>query len=296
MKLNRKQYLMIALSVLAVLGSLFVAFSSNLLFGDIINIQAGFAHSTFFVSLPAIATALTMVTITLYLIRVYKHPHAVKSMMRLYSIILMVFNFIGVIGVILSAVIVYKNMFGNNPFPGYLILFLLLNLLFLAVGVLGFLYSRKLKEDEEKVKINFKYVMKTVGWVLFILLTFNRFGTLLVAPSYIYLRNFYMTFPFYIWLSVPLYLGVVVILNMLEIIDKKKTLLMTIIGLGINVALFIYIVIMASNDSSFIAAVSQTMPVDRMTSKPIEVLIHLLSYLGVGAVLLIKSLKKDKAE
>lgn len=290
----KKKYIIISLSVIAVLGSLFTAFATNMFLADIINIQAGFAHATFFTTLPAIGLALSFVLATLYFIRAYKHPNAVKKITKLYSILLVVFNFIGVLGSVLAASITYHNLFSPVPFPGYLFIFMILNLLLGACGVLGLLNLKKIKDDEEKININFKYVLKTIGWTFFILLTFNRFGTLLMMPLYVYVRNLYMTFPFYIWLLTPLFFGVLEVLFILEVVNKKKLFLLSIIGLGANVALFAYIAVVGMNNSAFIASLSQAMPVERMTSKPLEMLIHLLSYLGVGSVLIVQAKKKPK--
>ena len=289
-----KRNIVIALCVLALGGSLFTAFASNLFFGDIVNISAGFAHSTLFVTLPAVGVALSFVLGTLYLIRVYKHPDCVKRISRLYAILLAAFNCVGLLGCILAGAITYKTFVGPNPFPGYLIIFMILNLLLCAAGVCGFLYSRKLQDDEGKVEIKFLYVLKTIGWVLFILLAYNRFGTFLMMPAYVYLRNLYMTFPYYLWLLVPLCLGVLQVLYILGIVDKKKLFLLAVIVSGVNLCLFVYTVIIAANNSAFIASISQTMPLDRLASKPLEVLIHILSYLGVGAALIVQAKKQDK--
>ena len=53
---------------------------------------------------------------------------------------------------------------------------------------------------------------------------------------------------------------------------------------------------MGMNDSAFISSVSQVMPLERMASKPLEMLIQLLSYLGVGAALIVQALKGKKVE
>ena len=92
----------------------------------------------------------------------------------------------------------------------------------------------------------------------------------------------------------PMYLGVVEVLYILEVVDKKKLFLFGIIGAGVNVALFAYTAIIGIQDTAFIASLSQTMPVERMTSKPLEMLIHLLAYLGMAAVMIVQAKKKEK--
>ena len=291
----KRKYLIIALALITIVGSLFMALGSNMFFDDIFNIAVEISHSTLFVSLPAMSVAIFFVMAVLYILRAYKHPNCIKRLSRLYAIILMVISLIGIIGAVLAGVNVYGTFVGSHPFPGYLIIFMILNIILLAGGVVGFVFSRKIKEDTDKVKINFLYVLKTIGWFLFICLVFNRFGMLLGAPTYIYLRNLYQTFPFYIYLLVPLFLGVLEVMFILKLLDKKKLFVLGIVGIAVNVVLFAYIAIMGVNDTAFISSLSQAMPLERMASKPLEILIHVLSYAGVGAAIMVQS-KKVKDE
>ena len=287
-----KKYFIICLILDAIIGSLFTVLAVNMFLGDIINIQAGFEHATLFATLPAISMSLSFVLLTLYLVRTYQHLDCFKRISRLYAIILIALNVLGLIGCVLSAAITYKTLASANPFTGYLIVFMLLNILLIAGGVVGLIFLKKVKDDEGKIKINFLYVLKTIGWVFFILLTFDRFGTFLGMPSYIYLRNLYMTFPFYLWLLVPLFLGTIKVLSVLEILNKKNFLLLVIIGLGVNVVLFGYTAIMGSMNTTFVASLSPALPIERMISKPIEVIIHFLSYSVVGVLLILQNRKK----
>ena len=289
--MNNKKIIIISLIVLTVLGSLFTALASNMLFDDLFNVGAGMANSTLFVSLPAVSVASVFVMVVLLMLRTYKRPDCAKRISRLYYIITIVLGGIGVLGVILSAAVVYKNFFGKHPFPGYLMIFLILNLLIIASGVFGLRLAKKMPEDTGRIKVNFLHVLKTIGWVMFIGMVFNRFGMLLGAPSYIYLRNLHQTFPFYLYLLMPLFLGVVEVLHILQLVDRKKLIIMAIVGLGLNVVFFAYIAIMGLNDTAFVSSLSQAMPLERMASKPVELPIHFLSYAGVAAAILVQNRK-----
>ena len=94
----------------------------------------------------------------------------------------------------------------------------------------------------------------------------------------------------------PLFLGIVKVLNIFDILNKKTTFILSVVALAVNLVLFVVIVILALSDSSFISSVSQAMPLERISSKPFEIIIHFLTYTGVGVMLLIKNLKKDKQE
>ena len=285
----KRKYIIIALALITIVGSLFMALGSNMFFDDIFNIAVEISHSTLFVSLPAMSVAVFFVMAVLYILRAYKRPNCVKRMSRLYAIILIVISAIGLVGAIMAGVNVYGTFVGSHPFPGYLIIFMILNVILLAGGVVGLIFSKKIKDDEDKVKINFLYVLKTIGWFLFICLVFNRFGMLLGAPTYIYLRNLYQTFPFYIYLLVPLFLGVLEAMYILKLLDRKKLFILGIVGIALNVVLFVYIAVMGVNDTAFISSLSQAMPLERMASKPLEILIHFLSYAGVGAAIMVQN-------
>ena len=294
MKTCRPLYLILSLAVLTVLGALFTVLASNMFFADIINMAAGFANATIFVTLPALAISMTLTIAVLWIIRTYRHPDCFRRISKLYLIIVLALNGLGVVGCILSGAVVYGTFVGSQPFPGYLIIFLLLNLALIASGVFGLLRLKKFPEDTNRIKINFLYVLKTIGWFLFIVMVFNRLGTLLGAPAYIYLRNLGKTFPFYVLLLAPLGLGVVIVLNIFGLLNKKQLLIATGAVLGCMFVLWIYSAIMGINDSGFVSSLSQAMPLERMAAKPLEMLIQLLSYLGVGAAILVPALKGKK--
>ncbi|MBO4667723.1 MAG: hypothetical protein J5666_06355 [Bacilli bacterium] len=290
-----KKFSIISLIITTIVGSLFTALGSNMLFDDLFNKDVPFANHTLFVSLPAVSVCVILVMLVLYIIRVYKHPDCQKRISRLYLIIAIVMGVIGVVGAVLGGVKVYGTFTGKHPFPGYLIIFMILNILIIGCAVCGLVFLKKMKEDTGKVKINAKHVFKTIGWFLFISMMFNRLGMLLGASSYIYLRNLYKTFPFYLYLLMPVFLGVLVLMSPFEILDRKKRFILGLVALGLNVCFFGYIALMGINDTAFISSLSQAMPLERMASKPLEILIHFLTYTGVGvAVLVLNKKSKEK--
>ena len=283
----KRNYLIICLICLSVVGALFMALGSNMFFSDIGNIAAG--SSTILVTIPAAAVAMSFVVAILYLARIAKHPDCIKRLSRLYAIILIALNLVGVITNVAGAMMVYGTLVAKNPFPGYTIIFLVLEVLLMTIGVLGLLKAKDMKDDEGKIQIKASYVFKTIGWVLFITLMLNRLGMFLGAPMYVYLRNLYKTFPFYIYLLVPLYLGVLEMLFIFKMVDKKKLYILTFVGLGLNVVLFAYCAIMGVSDTAFISSLSEAMPLERLASKPLEILIHFLAYTGVGVALILQN-------
>ena len=285
---KKKLITLISLIAIAIVGSLFAVLACNMLMDDLFNKGVALSNMTILVSLPAVSVAVMFILATLYLIRTYRHPDCVKRITRLYLILAMVFSFIGVLGSILGGVLTYGTLASKHPFPGYLIIFMIINILILLCAGYGlFFFVKKMKDDEGRIKINFLYVLKTIGWVLFIGMAFSKFGLFLGMPVYVYTRNLYYTFPTYLYLLLPLFLGVIIVLYDLEILKRKATFILGIVSLGLNIAFFAYTVIKGLGDTSYISSISQIYPIDRMASLPIEVIIHFLAYLGVGAAIMV---------
>jgi len=285
----------ICLILVTIVGSLFMMLASNMFFNIVVHVGGGFDPAFVFPVLPAMSVTMAFVLGILYLLRTYRHPDCRRRITRCYSIILAVISLIGLIGAILAGAVFYKNFVGSKPFPGYVLIFLILNLLLVCGSCAIFFLAKRLPQDEGRVKIGFRYVMKTLGWFLFICLLLNRFGTFLTSPSFIYWRNFQLTFPFYLYLLLPVFLGVLVSLHILGIGNRKKLFILGIVALGLNVVFFAYTAIMGINDTGFISSLSQAMPLERVASKPVELPIHFLAYAGVAAAVMVQN-RKPKGE
>ncbi len=284
----------ILLSVITVVGSLFAMLSNNMFFSDIANIAANM--STVPVTVAASGMTGIFVAGFFFVIRFYLHPKTLKRLSRLYLIIAAAFALMGLVGSILSGAVVYKDFLAPTPFKGFCLIFMIMYILILCGCAVGFVFNKKLPEDEDKQVIDVKYVFKTIGWFFFVALVFNRIGNLLTAPFYIYWRIFYMTFPFYLYLLVPIYVGVLVVLVKLDLLDKKQRMITSIVALAVNVVLFAVIAIINMNNTMAISAVSQTMPLERLASKPLEILIHFLAYTAVSLILFLPTVMKKKEQ
>lgn len=283
-----------ALVATALLGSLFAILGANMFFSDIGNIGA-YGPVGMLTTMPALLFAALFPTLFLYLIRYYLRPKTFKRLSRLYVIIAMSLSFLGFLTAILSGVVVYGSFIKPYPFPGYLIVFMVLHAFVLGGGVFALIKLLKLPEDEERFRVNAKHIFKTLGWFLFISLAIERLGLFIASPLYIYWRNFYMTFPFYLFLLVPSFLGAVKVLTLLGYLESKKLrMILSIAGIGVTVALFVAIAIPGVLYTSYVSSVSTAMPMERLGSKPMEILIHLLSNLAVGIILLVQTLKDKK--
>ena len=288
-----KKFLIIALAVIAFFGSLLTFYASNLFFSDVSNFGPGFMNTTLFATLPAMLFGAMLIAAPFYLIRLYKRPKTFKSLSQVYLIIAAVLALFGVIFTILAGVVSYHSFIKPYPFPGYLIIMLILHLCVLGGAVFAFIkFIRPLPEDEEKFKVKPLYILHTFGLYLLVALAYNRFGAFLLMPVYVQWSTFYQTFVYFLFLLIPMALLVLKVLGILEV---KKLFIPTVVVAALNVVLFAVIVAIGANDSTFVSAVSAAAPLERLGSMPMELLIHFVSYLGVSIYYVIKEIKNKKS-
>ena len=118
-----KKYSLCLLGVLTLLGALISTISVNMFFMDLANKGA---HMTILVSIPSWTFTILFVLGILYIIRLQKNPKIFRNISKLYLIIAMSLSFIGLLTSILGGLIEYGSLVSSYPFPGYLILFMVL--------------------------------------------------------------------------------------------------------------------------------------------------------------------------
>ena len=275
-----KKFVIISLAILAIIGSIWTFYASNMFFGDVSNFGAGFMKTTLFVTLPGLLLGAMFVTACLFIARFYQRPNSRKILCRNYLFIAIALATFGIIFTILGAVLNMHSFIKPYPFPGYLIIMLVLHLLIL-VGAAVVLFKKVLKmpDDSEKYKVTVKHVFHTLGLFLLIALAFNRFGAFLLAPVYVQWSTLYKTFVYYLFLLVPMVILAIKLMRILEI--GKNRFLMSLITLVLTVALMVAVLLLGKSDSTFISAVSAAAPLERLGSMPMELFIHFFSYFGV---------------
>ena len=289
-----KKFVIISLAITAIFGSLLTFYASNMFFGDVSNFGAGFSKTTLFVSLSGMLFGAMLIAAPLYIIRLYKRPNTKKRLTRNYLIIAAALAFFGLIFTILGGVVNYHSFVKPYPFPGYLIIMLIIHLCVLAGSIFALIkYVRVMPEDEEKFQVKPLHVLHTIGLYLLIALAFNRFGAFLLMPVYVQWSTLYMTFVYFLFLLVPMALLVIKVLKILEI--GKAYFIPVVVVAACNIVLFAVTAIIGINDSAFVSAVSAAAPLERLGSMPMEILIHFVTYLGVSAYYIILEIKAKKA-
>lgn len=289
-----KKFSLIALAIIAVLGSLMAFVASNLFFTDVPYFGPHIMDTAIFLSFTALLFGAYFVIGAMYIVRSYLKPNIRKKMSKTYLKTTMVLAGLGFVFAILAAVINYNgNFLASAPFPGFIILMMVAHLLVLGGSIFALLKPVKaLPEDTEKFKVGAKHVFFTMGWFLFTALAFNRFGAFLTMPIYVELRNFYQTVFFYLFLLVPMAILVKKVFDVFEL--KLNRFIYVIILFAINLVLFIVVAIIGLNDTTFVSSLSPAMPLERLAAKPVEIIIHFASQFGILLAWLIREIKAKK--
>ena len=289
-----KKFSLIALAIIAVLGSLMAFAASNLFFTDVPYFGPHIMDTAIFLSFTALLFGAYFVIGAMYIVRSYLKPNIRKKMSKTYLKTTMVLAGLGFVFAILAAVINYNgNFLASAPFPGFIILMMVAHLLVLGGSIFALLKPVKaLPEDTEEFKVGAKHVFFTMGWFLFTALAFNRFGAFLTMPIYVELRNFYQTVFFYLFLLVPMAILVKKVFDVFEL--KLNRFIYVIILFAINLALFIVVAIIGLNDTTFVSSLSPAMPLERLAAKPVEIIIHFASQFGILLAWLIREIKAKK--
>ena len=290
-----KKFSLIALAIIAVLGSLVAFAASNLFFTDVPYFGPNIMDTALFASFTVLLFGAYFVMGPMYIVRSYLKPNIRKKMTRTYLITTAVLALFGLIFAILAGVINYKgNFLAPYPFPGFIIVMMVVHFLVLggAIALLVITLTR-MPADTEQFKVGAKHVFFSMGWFLFVALAFNRFGTFLTMPMYVELRNFHLTFLFYLFLLVPM---AILVKKVFDVYEVKFNKFVYVIALfAVNLVLFVAVAIIGMNDTTFVSSLSPAMPLERLAAKPVEIIIHFASQFGILLAWLIREIKAKKA-
>lgn len=279
----KKKYLIIALVIIAFVGSIFAFYCTNLVMAAIANKGTPGFFGGLLLPISAIMLPIEFVLAAFFIVRHYLHPTHLKRMIKVYSITLLSLAGVGLLTVILSGALVYKNMAIAVPFGGGLIIFMLWHLATIAFGLFALLYLRKKVEYDDIYihKTTPKYVFMTILISLLVFYSFNRFGAFLHSPFYCQYRTLDNTYPFYVLICLPMAMLVVIMLYIFGVFNKKGRATIGIFVSGITAALSIFILLQfisrSSKDQSFLAAISPAVPIERLMTFPIDTILNAIT-------------------
>ena len=286
---------LITLGVIAFVGSIIGFVGTNFFMQDVLNKSANM-FSTLLTSLPVLMLGSLLVSAFLYVMRLNKRPKTFKRLTKHYLVVGLVLSGVGLVTAFLAGILTYGSFFKPYPFYGYLIIMIVLFavLIWAAIFLLNKIKNRP--EDEETYKVTAPHVFSTIGWFLFIALVFNRTGAFFAMPFYVQWRTLYITFPFYMYLLCPLFLGVVKVLIDFKILTKGSRLILPMVAGAVQITLFFAVVFIGASDSVMVSAVSPAMPLERLASAPLEIIIHFASMLAVSIILIVQCVRNKNVD
>lgn len=286
---------LITLGVIAFVGSIIGFVGTNFFMQDVLNKSANM-FSTLLTSLPMLMLGSILVSAFLYVMRLNKRPKTFKKLTKHYLIVGLVLSGVGFLTAFLAGILTYGSFFKPYPFYGYLIIMIVLFavLIWAAIYFLNKIKNRP--EDEETFKVTAPHVFSTIGWFLFIALVFNRTGAFFAMPFYVQWRTLHITFPFYFYLLCPLFIGIVKVLIDFKILEKGSRLILPLVAGSVQIILFLVVVFIGVNNSVMVSAVSPAMPLERLASAPLEIIIHFASMLAVSIILVVQSVRNKNVD
>jgi len=281
-------------SVISLLiGSFITFYAGNLACSDLSNMFYGVNDIYFVSSIPLFLVSTYFVVIVLFIIRFYRYPEIGKKLILRYSMIMLVISFIALLSTFIGGVFVYGSLLAPYPFNGYFILMLILNASILALMVFIQLFVRKnMDNDTSDKKVKLHYMVNTTILCILIYMSMYRFGSVLWSPFYIHLRTLYLTWPFYVWVSVPMMLVLHIIFYFL---DMYKNYLISVIYTGLILLLHLIFGLIVSVHVSlfpeFISAISPALPLERLATSPLDTIIGLVGIALIGGYYLVYSIR-----
>lgn len=286
--MNKKPILLFIL--LTILGSIISYNAGNFLISDVGNNAYGYNGLNILATIPGFMFVLELIALSILVIRYYNSNLYRKRTLLLYIRILISFSIIGVIGTITSAIYSYGTLLSINPFPFYLIICLVIHLaIIIGLFIVYFKVKKNMKDDPEKRKITFLYVIYSIFLPGFMFFAYNRFGAILFMFTYVQTSTLYMTWPLYVWLITPMMLLYYIMAVEFDIYKKKSTQVIHLICIGVlNASLGISYLISTAKNSLYISAVSPAFGLDRLATTPIIVNFHFYFMFAVLAICLIR--------
>jgi len=245
-------------------------------------------------TLAMLTIAIEFVVASLFFLRLYLHPTHTHHFLFLYGILMMSFSFVGLVCDILSATVIYGSMTIKAPFAGAHIIFLLWHLGIIALGALMVFYFPKKITDPDIIlhRTNTKHIFITIFWSLVLFYGMNRIGAFLWSPTYITWTNLGDTYPFYI----SLLLLPAILLNILLYVFnvyKKNAVAGVSISTGtvvLSLFFFFQIIMRGMTDQAFVSSISPALPIERLTTIPIDISLQMVSVVALGVFTLTNSI------
>lgn len=283
-----KRVTILILIALVLIGSFVTFYATNLILSDVSNMFYETITQDVITSLPIFLISVQFVAATFFIHRLYIRPQYTKKTFILFMDWLTLTALLGCAATVVTGPLMYGNMTAPYPFKGASILCLIWHIAIFLVSTFLSTWAQGIIDDAEKKKADFQYIVYTIFLAVLVFFAFNRFGALLWAPVYAQTRTLYLTWPFYVSLALPMMLLMYMPITSFEL-DKKNRwftvwYVSAIIVLNIVFAIIVFKRGMAN--PLFISAISPALAIERLLTKPIDVIVQfaLLFVLGLFAL------------
>lgn len=282
----KKIHLFLLLAIVTLIGSIATYYTTNLLLTDLLNYESEFyyfanePHTIYLpASFPGFVIAIYFIVAAMFIVRYQRHQNRLGIMLKHYSIVYMVLSILGIVFTIITGAVVYKSFIKPYPFTGYTIICLIIHLLMLLASILIHIKNRNTPKVEEAIMRGtrlIKFILYSILLYIVVYVSFYRLGSFLLAFESMEWSALYLTFPFYISLLLPVSLLLILVLNIFGYTQKKLTLgvLLTVVVLLLSVITGLSTFIIGMNNTLFVSSVSHALPLERMMSLPMDVVIH----------------------
>ena len=271
-----RYYHVIAFVVYLLLGSFLVFYGVNCFFTNVVNYENNLNFPFLFATLPWLFLSIEIATSLIFFVRLLRMDNSFRSRhIKVYAVQFFIYSLLGVIFSIVG-MIVHKNMLFNNPFPGVLLVLIVVHLLICGASVFAFMHIKKnpLSEKEERFTYTKSYGFKTAGLGILTFFALNRFGAFLQSFFYMEYAYFFFTILFYLSLISPLLMLIAFANPSLGIKSEKnyfkQELIVWCSFLVFNLITALYVIIVGLTNPLLISLVSAAMPLERLITFPID--------------------------
>lgn len=293
---NKKQTT-ILLAIITVVGSIIAFYGTNLLLSDLSNMFYMTISQDIITSLPIFIISIQMVSGFICLIDLdYRPANGRKYIVRCMDVLVFT-SLIGLGATIVSYTTIYHKFMAPYPFKGASIILLVYYVLVFAGSSFLNVWGQGLPKPEKKA-LPFRRILFRMVRIIFIYYAFNRFGAFLCSPSYMRIKTFWLTLPFYLSLLIPIILTAFMVLyNMYyDVKWAKSGLILAIILFVADIVFFAAIFFLGSKYTEFPAAISPAIPLERLIKIPLDVIVQSVISTAMGLYALIAMLKRYKRE
>lgn len=291
-----KKLALILLVPISILTSFVAFYTTNLVLTDIgNNTISGIQNADIVSSIPGLMVAFSLVTILIFILRMVKDSQYKKSLVKLYSLIILGFAVVGLIFTILSVPVMYGTLLAPYPFPGYLMICLIVHILsIIGMIFVRFFLTKKIQDDQEKRKITVKYVLQSMLLAFFMWFSMDRVGAVIWSSAYVEFRTIGLTIFFYLYCFSTLLIMVFYLFYCFGILEnhKKAAKIYVLTSVGLTLIFAVITLILTFTNPLFVASVSPAIGLERLANMPVVTLIQTIIFVAMGIYELVKVFKK----